>query len=128
MAVKKADPREEILGQERVMQQDMRRLRANYPENAAYIQCYVEDACDRMDYEGSRMYDEHPDKYMMRKVCDSIHSQIRRDSGRMAVESGFCRRCGNLPDEALQDLIEVLFFNEVYRRRCRRRRCRRLYR
>ena len=32
MAVKKADPREEILGQERVMQQDMRRLRANYPE------------------------------------------------------------------------------------------------
>ena len=78
MAVKKADPREEILGQERVMQQDMRRLRANYPENAAYIQCYVEDACDRMDYEGSRMYDEHPYKYMMRKVCDSIHSQIRR--------------------------------------------------
>ena len=43
MAVKKADPREEILGQERVMQQDMRRLRANYPENAAYIQCYVEE-------------------------------------------------------------------------------------
>ena len=117
MAVKKAGPREEILGQERVMQQDMRRLRANYPENAAY-----------MDYEGSRMYDEHPDKYMMRKVCDSIHSQIRRESGRMGVESGFCRRCGNLPDEALQDLIEVLFFNEVYRRRCRRRRCRRLYR
>ena len=47
MAVKKADPREEILGQERVMQQDMRRLRANYPENAAYIQCYVEDASGR---------------------------------------------------------------------------------
>ena len=107
MADKRVDSRDEILGQERVLQQDMRRLRANYPENAAYIQCFV-------------------DKYMMRKVCDSIHSQIRRESGRMGVESGFCRRCGNLPDEALQDLIEVLFFNEVYRRRCRRRRCRRL--
>ena len=63
MADKRVDSRDEILGQERVLQQDMRRLRANYPENAAYIQCFVDDACDRMDYEGSRMYDEHPVSY-----------------------------------------------------------------
>ena len=49
--------RDDFYEQERYANQELRRFRANYPENAALIQNYVEDACDRMDYEGSRMYD-----------------------------------------------------------------------
>ena len=32
-----------------------------------------------------------------------------------------------ITDRALRELVQVLFFNEVYRRRCRRRRCRRYF-
>lgn len=40
----------------------------------------------------------------------------------MGVEAGFAKKCQNLPKETLDDLVEVLFYNEVYRRRLRRRR------
>ena len=108
--------RDDFYEQERYANQELRRFRANYPENAALVQNYVEDACDRMDYEGSRMYDEYPDRYMLKK-----------DSETMGVEAGFARRCQNLPKETLDDLVEVLFYNEVYRRRLRRRRGKRFY-
>ena len=87
----------------------------------------MEDACDRMDYEGSRMYDEYPDRYMLKKNCASISNRIKKDSETMGVEAGFAKKCQNLPKETLDDLVEVLFYNEVYRRRLRRRRGKRFY-
>ncbi len=45
----------------------------------------------------------------------------------MGVEAGFAKKCQNLPKETLDDLVEVLFYNEVYRRRLRRRRGKRFY-
>ena len=39
--------RDDFYEQERYANQELRRFRANYPENAALIQNYVEDACDR---------------------------------------------------------------------------------
>lgn len=125
--MQRKNARDDFYEQERYASQDLRRFRANYPENAALIQNYVEDACDRMDYEGSRMYDEYPDRYMLRKTCTSISNQIKKDSGAMGVEAGFLGKCNNLPKETLDDLIEVLFYNEVYRRRQRRRRGKKFY-
>ena len=81
--------RDDFYEQERYANQELRRFRANYPENAALIQNYVEDACDRMDYEGSRMYDEYPDRYMLKKNCASISNRIKKDSETMGVEAGF---------------------------------------
>ena len=71
--------RDDFYEQERYANQELRRFRANYPENAALIQNYVEDACDRMDYEGSRMYDEYPDRYMLKKNCASISNRIKKE-------------------------------------------------
>ena len=119
--------RDDFYEQERYANQELRRFRANYPENAALIQNYVEDACDRMDYEGSRMYDEYPDRYMLKKNCASISNRIKKDSETMGVEAGFAKKCQNLPKETLDVLVEVLFYNEVYRRRLRRRRGKRFY-
>ena len=75
--------RDDFYEQERYANQELRRFRANYPENAALIQNYVEDACDRMDYEGSRMYDEYPDRYMLKKkLCVDFKPDKKRTARR----------------------------------------------
>ena len=76
----------------------------------------MEEECDLLDYEGSRLYDEYPDRYMLyhlgRKIIDSISPQVNIES---------------MPDGLLEDLVQVMLFHEVSRRRCRRRRCRGWY-
>ena len=64
---------------------------------------------------------------MLKKNCASISNRIKKDSETMGVEAGFAKKCQNLPKETLDDLVEVLFYNEVYRRRLRRRRGKRFY-
>ena len=76
---------------------------------------YVEEECDKMEYEGSIMYDEYPDKVLLYRTAAEIYDKTapvqgteRRDKGR---------------DRDLMDVIQVLLYDEIHRRRGRRRRC-----
>lgn len=69
-----------------------------------------------MDYEGSRLYDEYPDKYMLYHMCQKIKRAVEPAAEVEAVSDG-----------RLDDLVQVLLFHEISRRRCRRRRCRGWY-
>ena len=66
---------------QKVQDQEFELMKSYYPSAARRVQAQVEQECDLMDYEGSRIYD-------------------------------------------LDDLIQVLLFQEISRRRCRRNRCR----
>lgn len=124
----KKRPERKFYEVERQEQQDLRRMYSWFPPGASYLQRYVNEACDRMEYEGSRMYDEIPDRHMMLRECGSIAQRVKADQNGIGVEAGACRNCGNMPEEVLQDLIQSLFFNEVFRRREKRRRCRNCFR
>lgn len=87
-------------------QQDMERMKELYPLEVRKVQELVEEECDKMEYEGSLMFDEYPDRLMLRRICDRIYHKTD----------------DNLK---MQGLIEVLLYNEMYNRRCRYRRCRR---
>ena len=39
-------------------------MKSYYPDTARKIQEKVEEECDLQDYEGSRLYDEYPDRFM----------------------------------------------------------------
>ena len=41
--------------------QDMEYLMSMYPSGVKKLQRYVSEACDRMEYKNSPMYDEFPD-------------------------------------------------------------------
>lgn len=49
-----------------------------YPEKVKKIQQEVESACDRLDYAGSFIYDEYPDKINLertgRQICEKLRS------------------------------------------------------
>lgn len=75
------------------------------PESASDIMNAITDECDKLEYEGSYMFDEYPDKLRM---LETAHHITDRPG------------CGNI-DESL---LLLLLANEMLHRR-RRHRCRR---
>lgn len=125
-----------ILAEEQGMEKELRRLQSMYPQAAREILPMVEDACDRMEYEGSMMFDEMPDQSAVRKISDGIYEKVRElypeESGqkeqRDEVLSMQYRPRRRRPPEGdfLRDLVQVMLLQEMHRRRCRHHRCRRM--
>ena len=55
---------------------DRRRFQELYPAMARKIQPLVEEACDRMEYDGSFMFDEYPDQLLLRRLSRSIYEKL----------------------------------------------------
>ncbi|MCD8154469.1 MAG: hypothetical protein LUF78_07280 [Clostridiales bacterium] len=87
-------------------------MKSYYPEAARQIQEKVEKWCHLLDYEGSRIYDEYPDRFMLDRLYRKIREDIRQDTD-----------AGGVPGSFLDELIQVILYQEITRRRCRRRRC-----
>ena len=91
-------------------------MKSYYPDTARKIQEKVEEECDLLDYEGSRLYDEYPDKYMLYHLGSRIRESMEPEISTQAIREDF-----------LDELIQVMLCQEVSRRRCRRHRCRRYF-
>ena len=96
---------------ERIQEQEFALMKSYYPEAAGRIQEKVEEECQLLDYEGSRLYDEYPDKFMLHQLCRQIRTQVEGETAAQRV-----------PDSLMDDLIQVLLCQEISRRRCRRHR------
>ena len=110
---------------ERTERRDIEYLRSMYPDIPKRLLPYVEEECDRMEYANSMMYDQYPDKLQPKLMC----SRICDNAGR---HERFCTEGdadgGKMEAQSLRDLVEVILYQELYRRRCdHRRRCRRFY-
>ena len=57
-------------------EKDLDRMRELYPNEVKKIQKYVDEECDRMEYEGSLMFDEYPDKTMLSLVSKRIMDKL----------------------------------------------------
>lgn len=107
-------------------EKDLERMKELYPQDVKKIQKYVDEECDRMEYEGSIMFDEYPDRTMLNIVCRNIMDKIQNGENDKELESSEFRDRRRPPHrDGLSDLVEVLLYNEMYKRRCRRRRCNR---
>ena len=47
-------------------------MRSYYPDTARRIQEKAEAQCQLLDYEGSRLYDEYPDRFMLYHICHQV--------------------------------------------------------
>lgn len=163
-------PMQNVFLEEAEYERDMDRMKRMYPQEVRAVQEYVEEECDKLEYEGSMMFDEYPDRLMLRQICGSIYQKVTGPAEQdfeaeqyESVEAEELRmvRPGRPPfgpppgpggpppfgpppgpgrppfgpppgpgrppgpNNGLQNLIEVLLYNEMYRRRCRHKRCRR---
>lgn len=116
-------------------EKDMERMKELYPREVKRIMEMVEEECDKMEYEGSLMFDEYPDRFMLEQITDRI-AEKARTAGENDMEVSQKREelppfgppMGRPPGQHrddLRNLIGVLLNHEMYRRRCRHRRCNR---
>ena len=136
---------------EKVERTDFEYMKSLYPSAAKKVLPYVEDECDRLEYQCSMMYDEYPDKLQLRMMSGRIYDNVMKHE-KMFYENGYedvaeqlqmekqqAPRPGrgepaqNRPPQGtgrpnwLRDLIEVMLYQELYKRRCDNRRCRRRF-
>lgn len=122
------------LDQEQAQEKDLQVMRSFYSRRAARIQEKADRECDRMEYDGSMMFDEYPDKFMMEHLCRKIEQEVRREEEKEPVQvaeensrKGTEKNENPEEKEELRDLIGVILFNEMFRRRSRHRRRKRFY-
>lgn len=97
--------------EEDTVTRDLEYLQQMYPREAKRYQKKIAAILDKMDYKGSIIYDEYPDKFMMNKLARDIRDMIKREE---AAENP-----AYTPEhwERIGDLIQILLFYEIYKRR-----------
>ena len=97
---------------------DLEYLQQRYPSEAKRYQKIIAGILDKLDYEGSMIYDEYPDKLQLYKLSNDILERIRREEEKEHPDQDVS------PEkwEWLGDLIQILLFYEIYKRRHNSRR------
>lgn len=128
----------QVLEEQKMAERDLRMLQSMYPEAAKLLLPYIEEECDKMEYEGSTMYDEYPDPTTIQRLEQRIYEQTKDQLPEVMVQTdqpqeqedilsmqyqGNRRRRGDRSWP--NDLIRILLLQEMHHRRCRHRGCRR---
>ncbi len=93
------------------VQRDLEYLQQMYPAEAKHYQRKVASILDKIDYEGSMIYDEYPDKMRLYQLAEDILNQIKREDMDGSEEEN--------PEKWTRagDMVQILLFYEVYKRR-----------
>lgn len=106
----------EQLSEDRVLE-DLEYLQQMYPTYAKRYQVRVRDILNQMDYDGSMIYDQYPDKWQLERLVKSIMTILKNEENAMNSQQ-------NAADDAkwvwIQELITVLLYYEILTRRQKR--------
>lgn len=92
---------------------DLEYLQQMYPSEAKRYQKIIVGILDKLDYEGSMIYDEYPDKWQLYKLSQDILDRIKREEEAEQPDM----QASPEKWEWLGDLIQILLFYEIYKRR-----------
>lgn len=101
---------------------DLEYLQQMYPAQAKRYQKVISNILDKLDYEGSMIYDEFPDRWQLYKLSTDILDRIKREEGGQSDPEN---KEGETSPEKWKwtgDLIQILLFYEIYKRRHNSRR------
>lgn len=107
-------PYEEEMAYER----DYRKLQELFPREARGISQQIREQCDQLEYRGSAMFDEYPDRFTIEAICRRIYRNLHPQEELTGMSFG---------NNPLLQLIQVMLLNEMHFRRCRNHRCQRRY-
>ncbi|MDE7259765.1 MAG: hypothetical protein K2N77_11110 [Lachnospiraceae bacterium] len=99
--------------QEDSVTRDLEYLQQMYPTEAKKYQKIIAETLDRIDYEGSMIYDEYPDKWQIYRLTQIIVDKIRKTKEERPEE-------GENKDtdwDRVTEFVQVLLSYEIYRKR-----------
>lgn len=99
--------------QEDTVIRDLEYLQQMYPTEAKKYQKLIAGILDKIDYEGSMIYDEYPDRWQLYKLSGEILERIKREEIQENPEA----QTSEEKWKWLGDLVQILLFYEVYKRR-----------
>lgn len=98
--------------------QDLEYLQAMYPVRVKEYQRKINQVLDRIDYAGSMIYDEYPDRISLYKLATDITDSIIRD------ENIAGKTEENVTDKMNKEhigvIVQILLYYEIHKRRYKR--------
>lgn len=91
---------------------DMEYLQQTYPLEVRKIQRRVAEILDKVDYEGSMIYDEYPDRYCLQHLAKTMLQVLKKEEQETDAEAADTEKWSRM-----EALIQVLLCNEIYKRR-----------
>lgn len=91
---------------------DLEYLQQMYPTQAKKLQKRIAEVVDTMDYEGSLLYDEYPDKWQLYRLAQSVVVILKQEE----EENGEAQTSEELW-EWIESMVQVILFYEIYKRR-----------
>ena len=93
--------------QEDSVTRDLEYLQQMYPTQAKKYQKIIAETLEHLDYEGSMIYDEYPDKWQIYRLTQMIVDKISKS------EEGLV----DMDPDRMTEFVQVLLFYEIYRKR-----------
>ena len=93
--------------QEDNVTRDLEYLQQMYPAQAKKYQKIIAEMLDRIDYDGSMIYDEYPDRWQIYRLTQMIADKIKNEEDKSS----------DIDSEQLTEFIQVLLFYEIYKKR-----------
>ena len=94
--------------QEDSVTRDLEYLQQMYPAQAKKFQKLIAETLDHIDYEGSMIYDEYPDKWKIYRLTQMITDKIKGAGEEGPVEEDWNKTT---------EFVQILLCYEIYRRR-----------
>lgn len=92
---------------------DLEYLQQIYPAQAKQLQKRIAVILDKLDYEGSMLYDEYPDKWQLYRLGQNIVDLLKREE----EENAAGRPTTDEKWEWMGDMVQVVLYYEIYKRR-----------
>ena len=94
--------------QEDSVTRDLEYLQQMYPAQARKFQKIIAEMLDHIDYEGSMIYDEYPDKWQIYRLTQMIIDRLKNEQEEQPVEENW---------DKTAEFVQILLCYEIYRRR-----------
>lgn len=113
-----AYPNYQMYSDEYRRMQDLEYLQAMYPTEVKEYQKKINQVLDRIDYAGSLIYDEYPDRISLYKLATDITQSIIRD--KISAGDSETGQPSETDKEHMEIIVQILLYYEIHKRRYKR--------
>ncbi len=106
--------------EDKMSKTDLEYMKSIYPQMAKLILPIIEETCDRLEYEGSLIYDQYPDKFLLRLLSSSAYKDVEKELVKRK------QKPEEIGAKLIREIVEVLLYQEICRRRKDKRRRRKI--